>query len=513
MISICILNWNCLTTLEKTIKLIQDDLKNTIHEIIVYDQNSNDGSVDYLKKIESNNIHIILDNQNSGNSIARNKMITKSKYQYILLLDSDIIPIKNSIPCMINFMQENGEYSYLGYNWRSYTTDEQKVTKYENEIRLSDIANWRDNIALTQYGIFRTNILKEFPFPEFYPFNLPGWGGEDDIVGSTIKESHIGIGGTIMKRIYFHNKGSSITYLGNDIHKMSYMIRFIYTKYFINFLNLKEKISSLKTKILKKTLLRCQKYYWDIQNNFGDIATHRVFTQYFPFFEFDNTEKNNLLMFGGTILDHIDNANRLYNTKFKNILYFGVGVSNSYEIHRAFNKIITDNISYTIIPRGPKTKEALAYGAIDSEEPCGDILQLLSSLPLCETKINNKELLVYDIYSPELIVPATNNYDTIKVADNGDFPQIKFYDFDSFLSILNSVDKVYSSQVHPVLVSALLGKSCTLYQKDFRADDFTYFASFKLNMSQEDSLSLRLEAQNNIVKFTNHFFQYIKMFI
>jgi hypothetical protein len=513
MISICILNWNCLTTLEKTIKLIQDDLKNIIHEIIIYDQNSNDGSIDYLKKIESNNIHIILDTKNSGNSIARNKMITKSKYQYILLLDSDIIPIKNSISCMINFMQENWGYSYLGYNWRSYTTDEQKVTKYESEIRRSDIADWRDNIALTQYGIFRTHILKEFPFPEFYPFNLPGWGGEDDIVGSTIKESNVGVGGTIMKRAYFHNKGSSITYLGNDIHKRLYIIRFIHTKYFIKILNLEEKINSLKNKILTKTLLHCQKYYWNIQNNLGDIATHRVFTQYFPFFEFDNTEKNNLLMFGGTIMDHINNANRLYNTNFKNILYFGVGISNEYEPHRAFNKIVTDKISYTLIPRGPKTKEVLLYNSISSEEPCGDVLQLLSSLPLCDTKINNKELLVEDVYSPELIRPDTNDYYIIKVADNGNFPQINFYDFDSFLNILNDIDKVYSSQVHPVLVSALLGKPCKLYQKDFRADDFKYFASFKLDMSTEDSLSLRLEAQNNIIKFASQFFQYIKMFL
>ena len=118
-----------------------------------------------------------------------------------------------------------------------------------------------------------------------------------------------------------------------------------------------------------------------------------------------------------------------------------------------------------------------------------------------------------DVYSPELIRPDTNDYYIIKVADNGNFPQINFYDFDSFLNILNDIDKVYSSQVHPVLVSALLGKPCKLYQKDFRADDFKYFASFKLDMSTEDSLSLRLEAQNNIIKFASQFFQYIKMFL
>jgi hypothetical protein len=81
------------------------------------------------------------------------------------------------------------------------------------------------------------------------------------------------------------------------------------------------------------------------------------------------------------------------------------------------------------------------------------------------------------------------------------------------LNVLNNNGKVYSSQVHPVLVSALLGKPCRLYPKDFRADDFRYFRSFKLDMSKEDSLSLRLEAQNNIHKFTVQFLKEIKAFV
>ena len=511
MISICILNWNCLTTLEKTIKLIQDDLKNIIHEIIIYDQYSNDGSVDYLNKIQSNNIHVILDTQNSGNSIARNRMINISKYQYILLLDSDIVPIKNSIPSMINFMEDNLKYLYIGYNWTSYATNEEKTTSYEHDINQSEIIDWKNHVALTQYGIFRTYILKKFPFPEFYPFNLPGWGGEDDIVGSAIKESNVGVGGTIMNRVYFHNKGSSISYLGNDNHKRLYMMRFIYAKYFIDILNVEDKINSLQSKKLTKTLLHCQKYYWDRHDNFGDIATHKLFTQFFPFFEFDKDEKKKLLMFGGTILNHVEQANSLYNTKFNQILYFGVGLSKQAEIDHALPMI--SQIDFKIIPRGPKTKQILSSNSISSEEPCGDVLQLFSALPLCDIKINNQELLVYDVYSPSSIILDTNNYTTIKVANSRNFPGINFHDFDSFLNILNNVDKVYSSQVHPVLVSALLGKPCRLYPKDFRSDDFGYFRTFKLDMSREDALSLRLETQNNIQKFIIQFLKEIKTFI
>jgi hypothetical protein len=512
MISICILNWNCLITLEQTIKVIRDDLQNIAYEIIIYDQNSNDGSADYLKKIESNNIQIILDEQNSGNSIARNRMINQSKYKYILLLDSDIVPIKNSICSMINFMENNLQYHYLGYDWNSYTIDEQQATNYEYGIKQSDIIDWKDNIALTQYGIFKRDSLKAFPFPEFYPFNLPGWGGEDNIVGETIKESNTGVGGTIINRVYFHNKGSSIVYLGKDTHQRLYMIRFIYTKYFVDFLTFEEKIHTLKNKTLKKTLLHCQKYHWSINNNLGDIATDYIFKQYFPFFEFDNTEKNNLLMFGGTIIDHIDNANKLHNTKFKNILYFGVGLSNKDELNRAVKNITANNILYTIIPRGPKTKQVLVDNSISCKNPCGDVVQLLASLPLCNTNFDDPELLVYDVYSPNLITPQSNNYETIKVAKNNCFENIKYYNLNNFLVAINNFSKIYSSQVHPFLIASLLGKPCCLYPKDFRAKDFKYFKSFKLDMSKEDSLLLRSEAQQNIQKFIIKFFKEMKKF-
>ena len=512
MISVCILNWNCLTTLEKTIKLIEDDLKHIVHEIIIYDQNSSDGSVDYLKKIQSNNIHAILDEKNSGNSIARNRMINQSKYKYILLLDSDIVPIKNSIYSIINFMENNLQYHYLGYNWRSYTVNEQEATNYEYEIKQSDIVDWKDNIALTQYGIFRSDILKAFPFPEFYPFNLEGWGGEDDMVGETIKASNTGIGGTIINRVYFHNKGSSIIHLGKDTHQRLYMIRFIYTKYFIDFLNFEEKINALKYKTLKKTLLHCQKYHWDLNNNLGDIATNHIIMEYFPFFEFDNMEKNNLLMFGGTIMDHIDNANKLYDTKFKNILYFGVGLSNKNELHRAIKNIIANNISYTIIPRGPKTKQVLTDNSINCKNACGDVVQLLASLPLSNTNLDDPELLVYDVYNPDLIIPESKNYEIIKVAQNNSFENIKYYNLNNFLVAVNNFSKIYSSQVHPFLIASLLGKPCCLHPKDFRAKDFRYFKSFKLDMSKEDSLLLRSEAQQNIQKFIIKFFKEMKKF-
>jgi hypothetical protein len=264
---------------------------------------------------------------------------------------------------------------------------------------------------------------------------------------------------------------------------------------YFNLLNANQKIEALKTQKLPTTTLRCNKYHWDIQNNLGDIATDILFKMHFPFFEFDKNEKNNLLMFGGTIFNHIENANKLYDADFKNILYFGVGVSQLYEIESAMKTIKENNISFTMIPRGPKTKMQLMQKFINTEEPCGDVLQLCSSLPIVKHNLEDPELLVEDVYHPNLIAPKSNNYKTIKVANNNKSLDVPFYGFNEFIDVLNNHSRVYSSQVHPFLISALLGKPCVLHPKDWRARDFTYFSSFKPHMDLENCYSLREEAQ------------------
>lgn len=524
MLSICILNWNCLSVLKETIKLIHE-IKELEYEIIVYDQNSNDGSVEFLKKAQSDKLKIILSNKNTGNSISRNQMINIAKYKYIMLLDSDILPIKNSIESMVKFMQEHEEYAFVGYDYESYSKKIDECTNYESEISLKNIENWKNytkkHIALTQFGIFKKSILKCLPFPEFYPFNQPGWGAEDNILGEMIYKTNSGLGGTISGRTYYHEKSSSINNLGKDLKNRKYIERIIYLFYFLDILNLDQQIESLQKKELSKTKLKCNRYFWRQQKNLGDIATDIAIQKYFPFLQFDENEKTNLLMFGGTIFNHIENANNLYKANFKNILYFGVGFSKDEEIKHGLSIIKKNNIKFDFIPRGYKSKELMLkvinifkdYLDLKCEEPCGDVLQLFSELPVVCTKSEDPELLVFDIWNENLIKPKSFDYLTIKVADNKSHKEIEYYNFAKFLNLIKNVRKIYSSQIHPIFIGALLGKSCSLYQKDYRADDLKYFSSFKLNMSTEDSLIFRNEAQNNIIKFSSMFFQKIKKFI
>lgn len=514
MVSICILNWNCIDILKKTISLLKEDLVNIEYEILIFDQNSTDDSKNFLSSLNTHNIKIILSDKNVGNSISRNQMIKVSKFNYILLLDSDIIPIRNSIKCMLDFMEQNLEYVFLGYDYNSYSLDIEKITESESEIKKEDVIVWRDKLALSQYGLFRKSIFNELTFPEFYPFDREGWGAEDDVLGYLIFKSNIGLGGTIMNRVYYHMKSSSIPLLGQDNFQMMYIRRVLHFLYFTNVLSFENQLFAIKGKSLPTTKLRCNKYSWRLHNNLGDVASDCILSDFFPFLEFDVNNKTNLLIFGGTVLNHIENANRINLADFKNILFFGVGVSCEDELLQAKEMITRNEIKYVLVSRGPKSESEFLKHGFECQVSCGDVLQLFSGYPLIEHKEDDQQLVIYDHYIKEQIFFETSkNIITVKVANDWTKTDIPFYGLNQFLKLLNNVSKVYSSQIHPPFIASLLGKPSQFYSKDWRIEDFKYFSSFSENMTAEQSLSFRLEAQKNVTIFGELFFYNIRMFL
>lgn len=83
-ISIVVPNYNGLVYLEVIIpKLIQ-----TNHELIIVDNFSNDGSIEYIKKFNSKLI-LIENSMNNGFSKAVNQGIMNSNCDYVVLLNND----------------------------------------------------------------------------------------------------------------------------------------------------------------------------------------------------------------------------------------------------------------------------------------------------------------------------------------------------------------------------------------------------------------------------------------
>ena len=114
ILSIIIVNWNNKNLLEDCLKSICDTQNCENYEIVVVDNNSNDGSVDLIKK-EFPKVKLIENEKNLGFAKANNQAIRISKAKYIMLLNNDTIIIQNDcFDKMIKFMEENIKVGVLG---------------------------------------------------------------------------------------------------------------------------------------------------------------------------------------------------------------------------------------------------------------------------------------------------------------------------------------------------------------------------------------------------------------
>ncbi len=108
-LSIIIVSFN---TKEITKKCLLSLKKNFVrypldYEIIVVDNDSNDGSVQMLLDLEKqwNNLHIFLSKKNLGFGKANNFGVEKSKGKYILYLNSDVIVVNVDFRDLIKLMK------------------------------------------------------------------------------------------------------------------------------------------------------------------------------------------------------------------------------------------------------------------------------------------------------------------------------------------------------------------------------------------------------------------------
>ena len=112
-ISYVIVNWNGKSVLKGCLDSLQNESEGINCEIIVVDNNSNDGSQELIKK-QYSNIILIENKDNLGFSKANNIGIAKSRGELLFLVNSDIIALENSIKNMLDYMDENLEVGMAG---------------------------------------------------------------------------------------------------------------------------------------------------------------------------------------------------------------------------------------------------------------------------------------------------------------------------------------------------------------------------------------------------------------
>lgn len=114
-LSIIIVNYNVKYYLEQCLSAVAKASCATRHEVEVFvvDNNSTDGSVEYIKKRFPETI-IIANKENVGFAKANNQAIEQSKGEFIMLLNPDTIIGEESLNKCISFLDSHKDAGALG---------------------------------------------------------------------------------------------------------------------------------------------------------------------------------------------------------------------------------------------------------------------------------------------------------------------------------------------------------------------------------------------------------------
>ncbi|MCX7610559.1 MAG: glycosyltransferase family 2 protein [Ignavibacterium sp.] len=112
-VSIVIISWNMGELLKKCLETIYLYTKNINFEIIVIDNNSEDGTSEMIRT-KFPEVVLIKNPKNRGVAPARNQGIERAIGKYIFILDADTELIENSIKKMFDFMEASPEVGIVG---------------------------------------------------------------------------------------------------------------------------------------------------------------------------------------------------------------------------------------------------------------------------------------------------------------------------------------------------------------------------------------------------------------
>ena len=112
-LSVVIVNYNVKYYLAQCLDSLLRSVKDIEHEVIVVDNHSHDGSVEYLCS-KYPEVRFVASNHNLGFAKANNVAIRQSKGEYILLLNPDTIVGENTIKECLSFLDSHPSAGSVG---------------------------------------------------------------------------------------------------------------------------------------------------------------------------------------------------------------------------------------------------------------------------------------------------------------------------------------------------------------------------------------------------------------
>jgi hypothetical protein len=155
LVSIIILTYNQLAYTKKTLESVKKYTNN--YELIIVDNNSTDGTVEYLKGLS--NIRLIENKENKGFAYGCNQGVNVSSGNYVLFLNSDVIVTENWLDNMLKYF--SGNVGIVG-----------PVSNYISGPQLIDFPDIEDEnfIQFKAKTIYKNNMGKGFYFPRIVGF-------------------------------------------------------------------------------------------------------------------------------------------------------------------------------------------------------------------------------------------------------------------------------------------------------------------------------------------------------
>ena len=112
-LSIIIVSWRVREKLKENLQALFKSEGSLSYEVFVVDNNSEDGTVEMVKK-EFPQVKLISNQVNLGFAKANNQAIKQASSDFILLLNPDMKALPDTLRNMVNWMQENKQASVAG---------------------------------------------------------------------------------------------------------------------------------------------------------------------------------------------------------------------------------------------------------------------------------------------------------------------------------------------------------------------------------------------------------------
>lgn len=116
MLSIIILNYNQKNLLKNCLKSLKEANLRLAYEIIITDNNSNDGSKEFLSQFRTQGLKfkVVFNDKNLGYARANNQAIKLSQGEYVLILNPDVIVLPGSVEKLVEFLERDRQAGAVG---------------------------------------------------------------------------------------------------------------------------------------------------------------------------------------------------------------------------------------------------------------------------------------------------------------------------------------------------------------------------------------------------------------